>query len=79
MSELAKGAVRADVLGGGSALTPFAASLAHVPYTRIRELGELAVSMDGALRLYFGESNLPTPKFIVIPYSSCSRSRRATA
>ena len=47
------------------ALTPYAASLHGVPYTRIRELGELAMSMDGVLRLYFGESNLPTPKFIV--------------
>jgi aspartate aminotransferase len=46
-------------------LTPYAASLDDVPYTRIRELGELAMSMDGVLRLYFGESNLPTPKFIV--------------
>ena len=40
-------------------LTPYAASLAHVPYTGIRELGELAMSMDGVLRLYFGESSLP--------------------
>jgi aspartate aminotransferase len=47
------------------ALTPCAPSLRDVPYTRIRELGELAMSMDGVLRLYFGESNLPTPKFIV--------------
>jgi aspartate aminotransferase len=47
------------------ALTPYAASLAHVPYTGIRELGEIAMSMDGVLRLYFGESNLPTPRFIV--------------
>jgi aspartate aminotransferase len=45
--------------------TPYAASLARVPYTRIRELGEIAMSMDGVLRLYFGESNLPTPQFIV--------------
>jgi hypothetical protein len=36
-----------------------------VPYTQIRELGELAMTMDGVLRLYFGESNLPTPRFIV--------------
>src|SRR4051812_47496221 len=42
-----------------------AASLARVPYTQIRELGELAMTMDGVLRLYFGESNLPTPRFIV--------------
>src|SRR5713101_6956488 len=48
----------------GNAATPFAASLAHVPYSRIREIGEIAMSMDGVLRLYFGESNLPTPAFI---------------
>ena len=47
------------------ALTPYAASLMTVPYTRIRELAELAMSMDGVLRLYFGESNLPTPGYIV--------------
>ncbi len=47
------------------ALTPYAPSLAHVPYTRIRELGEIAMSMDRVLRLYFGESSLPTPRFIV--------------
>src|SRR5712692_708461 len=70
MSELSEGmpvpgAVGADVLGGRSALTPYAASLARVPYTRIRELAEIAMSMDGVLRLYFGESSLPTPRFIV--------------
>jgi aspartate aminotransferase len=42
-----------------------APSLEQVPYTRIREIAELAMSMDGVLRLYFGESNLPTPPFIV--------------
>lgn len=49
-----------------------ATSAAAVPYSRIRELGELAMKMDSAetdpqqkvLRLYFGESNLPTPDFI---------------
>jgi aspartate/methionine/tyrosine aminotransferase len=35
-----------------------------VPYSRIRELAEIAMTMDGVLRLYFGESNLPTPDFI---------------
>jgi len=45
--------------------TPYAASLERVPYTGIRELGEAAMAMDGVLRLYFGESNVPTPKFIV--------------
>jgi aspartate aminotransferase len=60
MSELARGQAQSvpDV-------TPYASSLARVPYTRIRELGEIAMSMDGVLRLYFGESDLPTPAFIV--------------
>jgi aspartate/methionine/tyrosine aminotransferase len=35
-----------------------------VPRSRIRELAEIAMSMDGVLRLYFGESNLPTPEYI---------------
>jgi aspartate/methionine/tyrosine aminotransferase len=35
-----------------------------VPYSRIRELAELAMTMDGVLKLYFGESNLPTPEFL---------------
>jgi len=41
-----------------------APSLAAVRYSRIREVAELAMSMDGVLRLYFGESNLPTPQFV---------------
>jgi aspartate/methionine/tyrosine aminotransferase len=39
-------------------------SALRVPYSRIRELAEIAMRMDGVLRLYFGESNLPTPEFI---------------
>lgn len=39
-------------------------SALRVPYSRIRELAEIALRMDGVLRLYFGESNLPTPEFI---------------
>lgn len=39
-------------------------SVERVPHSRIREIGEIALSMDGVLRLYFGESNLPTPAFI---------------
>jgi aspartate/methionine/tyrosine aminotransferase len=35
-----------------------------VPRSRIRELAEIAMGMDGVLRLYFGESNLPTPDYI---------------
>src|SRR5216683_7310419 len=41
-----------------------ASSAAAVPYSRIRELAEIAMGMDGVLKLYFGESNLPTPEFI---------------
>lgn len=41
-----------------------APSLSRVPNSRIRELAEMAMSMDGVLRLYFGESNLPTPDYI---------------
>ena len=41
-----------------------ARSASDVPYSRIRELAEIAMSMDGVLRLYFGESNLPTPEYI---------------
>jgi aspartate aminotransferase len=41
-----------------------AASALAVPHSRIRELAEMAMSMDGVLKLYFGESNMPTPEFI---------------
>lgn len=41
-----------------------ASSVENVPRSRIRELAEIALSMDGVLRLYFGESNLPTPDYI---------------
>jgi len=41
-----------------------ASSVEMVPRSRIRELAEIAMSMDGVLRLYFGESNLPTPEYI---------------
>jgi aspartate aminotransferase len=41
-----------------------AASVQNVPRSRIRELAEIALAMDGVLRLYFGESNLPTPDYI---------------
>src|SRR6266849_2604797 len=41
-----------------------AASALRVPHSRIRELAEIAMTMDGVLRLYFGESNLPTPEYI---------------
>ena len=41
-----------------------ASSILEVPPSRIRELANIAFGMDGVLRLYFGESNLPTPQFI---------------
>lgn len=41
-----------------------AASALRVPHSRIRELAEIAMGMDGVLKLYFGESNLPTPEYI---------------
>src|SRR5579871_640893 len=45
-------------------MLPLAGSAESVPHSRIRELAEIAMSMDGVLRLYFGESNLPTPDYI---------------
>ena len=41
-----------------------AASAQQVPYSRIREIAEAAMKMDGVLKLYFGESNVPTPEYI---------------
>ncbi len=41
-----------------------ARSVGAVPHSRIRELAEIAFRMDGVLRLYFGESNQPTPDYI---------------
>jgi hypothetical protein len=41
-----------------------ASSAQQVPHSRIRELADIAMSMDGVLKLYFGESNLPTPEYI---------------
>jgi aspartate/methionine/tyrosine aminotransferase len=35
-----------------------------VPGSRIRELAEIAMGMEGVLKLYFGESDVPTPEFI---------------
>ena len=46
-------------------MTPgVAASALRVPHSRIRELAEIAMGMDGVLKLYFGESNIPTPDYI---------------
>ena len=41
-----------------------ASSALRVPQSRIRELAEMAMKMEGVLRLYFGESNTPTPDYI---------------
>jgi aspartate aminotransferase len=41
-----------------------ASSALDVPYSRIRELAEAAMKMEGVYKLYFGESNIPTPRFI---------------
>lgn len=41
-----------------------ASSAAGIPQSRIRELAEAAMRMDGVLKLYFGESNIPTPDYI---------------
>jgi aspartate/methionine/tyrosine aminotransferase len=41
-----------------------AASAKQVPQSRIREIANAAMRMDGVLKLYFGESNVPTPDYI---------------
>jgi len=41
-----------------------ASSALAVPPSKIRELANLAFSLDGVLKLHFGESNLPTPQYI---------------
>jgi aspartate/methionine/tyrosine aminotransferase len=41
-----------------------AQSVLAVPHSRIRELADMAFGMDDVLRLYFGESNQPTPAYI---------------
>ena len=43
---------------------PLASSVQAVPHSRIRELAEVAMAMEGVLKLYFGESNQPTPDYI---------------
>ena len=39
-------------------------SLNSVSPSRIRELADIAFTMDGVLKLQFGESNMPTPQYI---------------
>ena len=41
-----------------------APSVKAVPASRIREIADIAFSMDGVLKLYFGESDQPTPDYI---------------
>lgn len=41
-----------------------APSVLAVPHSRIRELADIAFGLDGVLRLYFGESNQPTPDYM---------------
>ncbi|MSV29418.1 MAG: aminotransferase class I/II-fold pyridoxal phosphate-dependent enzyme [Bryobacterales bacterium] len=58
-----------DVRAPGQRVNPnvrpgLSESSLRVPYSRIRELAEMAMGMEGVLKLYFGESNLPTPEFI---------------
>ena len=41
-----------------------ATSVTAVPASRIREIADIAFSMEGVLKLYFGESDQPTPDYI---------------
>jgi len=41
-------------------------SVTRVPHSKIRELAEIAMGMPRVLRLYFGESNLPTPEYLKV-------------
>jgi len=45
-------------------LPGLAQSVLAVAPSRIRELADIAMSMDNVLRLYFGESNVSTPQYI---------------
>jgi hypothetical protein len=45
-------------------MTTVASSALQVPQSRIRELADIAMKMEGVMRLYFGESNLPTPEYV---------------
>ena len=45
-------------------MPPVASSALGVAHSRIRELAEIAMRMDGVLKLYFGESSVPTPEYI---------------
>jgi len=41
-----------------------ASTASEVPRSKIRELADLVFSLDGVLKLHFGESNLPTPQYL---------------
>lgn len=41
-----------------------ASSVQDVPASKIRALADIAFPMEGVLKLFFGESNAPTPQFI---------------
>ncbi|UCF94196.1 MAG: pyridoxal phosphate-dependent aminotransferase [Desulfobacterales bacterium] len=41
-----------------------ASSLSQVFPSRIRAIADVAFAMDGVFRLHFGESNMPTPRYI---------------
>ncbi len=41
-----------------------AASAVAIPSSRLRELAEIAMELEGVLKLYFGESSIPTAPFI---------------
>ncbi len=43
---------------------PLAATLTNVEPSRIRELADVAFGMDGVYKMHFGESDLPTPRYI---------------
>jgi aspartate/methionine/tyrosine aminotransferase len=53
------------VTPAGPRRAALAPSAEAVPYSRIREIAEMAMRMEAdVLRLYFGESSLPTPQFV---------------
>lgn len=51
----------------GDSMKPIAlaSSLSRVMPSRIREIADIAFTMNDVLRLHFGESNVPTPQYII--------------
>ena len=43
---------------------PLASTLSNVAPSRIRELADVAFGMEGVYKLHFGESDMPTPRYI---------------